>query len=187
MQSTGGFSSLGSSYWGLHVHNSLCSLSIIDTNMESFLEPGLLPTSLTTLYFDCSNLRTSLIELIPKNCHSFQYSPKVGLPTSLSISNCPLLKYHCQKQRGGDWEKIAPLHFDRWWYSKMTFLYGMYTSNSTIKRHPIISSYDTSFFASSKIPNHSFILYNHLILRNIPIVDCRDLFSSSVMHIKWYF
>ncbi|XP_028802561.1 putative disease resistance RPP13-like protein 1 [Neltuma alba] len=109
--------------WGLHKCDFLRHLSISgDDVVESLPEPGLLPTSLTSLWiYNCSNLRMldykalcqspSLKDLTIVNCPRLQCLPKEGLPSSIYYLEirgaCPTLKQRCQKPEGEDWEKIA--------------------------------------------------------------------------------
>ncbi|XP_028802648.1 putative disease resistance protein RGA4 [Neltuma alba] len=109
--------------WGLHNYDFVQELLISgDDVVESLPEPGLLPTSLTSLWIsNCSNLRIldykalcqspSLKHLTIVNCPRLQCLPKEGLPSSLSSLQiqgpCQVLKQRCQKPEGEDWEKIA--------------------------------------------------------------------------------
>ncbi|GAV85205.1 NB-ARC domain-containing protein [Cephalotus follicularis] len=113
--------------WGLHRLNSLKELSVRGDccpDIVSFQrgERMVLPTSLISLaILGFSNLKhlyssngswnlTSLERLYIYDCPKLTSFPKDGLPPSLlqlHISNCPLLKQRCKKDKGQDWPKIA--------------------------------------------------------------------------------
>jgi hypothetical protein len=98
--------------WGLQ---KLLSLWVSSNNedVESFPEPGLLPSCLTELHIsgfpnmkslDKKGLQdlTSLQRLLVWNCPKLEYIPKEGLPTSLSIIEiyrCPLLRKRWQSKK----------------------------------------------------------------------------------------
>jgi len=98
-----------------------CSLKGALGDCSSFPDEGLLPPSLTSLSIhNCPNLEKldykglyqllSLKTLALWDCPNLQGLPEEGLPKSISrfeINNCPLLKQHCEKEGGEDWEKIA--------------------------------------------------------------------------------
>ncbi|KAG4201721.1 hypothetical protein ERO13_A05G296201v2, partial [Gossypium hirsutum] len=108
--------------WIFHTFPSLRSfyISYSEAEMERFPDEHLLPSSLTSL--DISSLRnlksleykgfqnlTSLCNLSIYNCPKLQSMPPNMLPPSLSrlcIQNCPLLKEHCEKDKGKDWANI---------------------------------------------------------------------------------
>nr|ACJ22813.1 NBS-LRR type putative disease resistance protein CNL-B16 [Phaseolus vulgaris]ACZ74712.1 CNL-B16 [Phaseolus vulgaris] len=94
------------------------SLSIENLEVELFPDEVLLPRSLTSLKIRCCpNLKKMhynglchLSYLMLSECPSLQCLPAEGLPksiSSLTISNCPLLKERCRKPDGEDWKKIA--------------------------------------------------------------------------------
>ncbi|XP_044473566.1 putative disease resistance protein At3g14460 [Mangifera indica] len=112
--------------WGLHNLTSLRSLEIrgcldaicfriVDMNM-------VLPTSLTQLtirsfpklkYLSSKGFETliSLEKLSISDCMELSSFP-TRLPSSLLqlyISNCPLLKKHCRRNKGQEWSKIADI------------------------------------------------------------------------------
>jgi Leucine-rich repeat (LRR) protein len=105
--------------WSLQ---KLLSLSVNYTNedVESFPEPGLLPSCLTQLrIFGFPNMKsldkkglqdlTSLQQLSVRDCPKLEYIPKEGLPTSLSIIkifNCPLLRKRWQSKKEKERRKI---------------------------------------------------------------------------------
>ncbi|XP_020535356.1 putative disease resistance RPP13-like protein 1 isoform X2 [Jatropha curcas] len=90
------------------------------SNVESFPEKMLLPSSLTSLkIWDFQNLKcldynglqhlNSLRELEICNCPKLQSIPE-ELPSSLSslsVYLCPLLERRCQRETGEDWHKIS--------------------------------------------------------------------------------
>jgi Leucine-rich repeat (LRR) protein len=108
--------------WGLYKLTSLKELSIYDgpSHLVSFPEM-MLPASLTNLTIeDFPNLEclsskdfqglASLEKLNIRNCEKLTSFPEHGFSPSLlslTISNCPLLKEHCKKDRGPEWLKIA--------------------------------------------------------------------------------
>jgi hypothetical protein len=84
--------------WGLQQLPSLRDLYVggKSEDVESFPEPGLLPSCLTSLYIsEFPNMKsldkrglqhlTSLQQLWVWDCPKLEYVPKEGLPTSLSI------------------------------------------------------------------------------------------------------
>ncbi|XP_059440504.1 putative disease resistance protein At3g14460 [Corylus avellana] len=108
--------------WGLQELPSLRDLSIggKSEDVESFPEPELLPSFLTSLsMFLFPNMKsldkrglqhlTSLQELSVGTCLKLEYMPKEGLPTSLSIiniRNCPLLRKRWQSKKEKERRKI---------------------------------------------------------------------------------
>ena len=108
--------------WGLQELPFLRDLSIggESEDVESFPEPGLLPSCLTSLsMFLFPNMKsldkrglqhlTSLQELRVRTCPKLEYMPKEGLPTSLSIINigrCPLLSKRWQSKKEKERRKI---------------------------------------------------------------------------------
>jgi len=98
--------------WGLQKLQSL-GVSYTNEDVESFPEPGLLPSCLTGLNISgFPNLKsldkkglqdlTSLQQLWVRNCPKLEYIPKEGLPTSLSIIKiikCPLLRKQWQSKK----------------------------------------------------------------------------------------
>jgi hypothetical protein len=115
--------------WGLHRLTSLTYLQINCDggfpDWQSFPyeeEDGkmmmTLPTSLTTLYIrNLPNIvflsskgfqNLSALQLLwISNCPKLEFLPEKGLPPSLYIHGCPLLKQHCKKGKGREWLKIA--------------------------------------------------------------------------------
>ncbi|MFQ6640345.1 hypothetical protein Gotur_015807 [Gossypium turneri] len=109
--------------WSLHTLPSLTSFTILDSDveMECFPDEHLLPSSITSLHISVlQNLKsleykgfqhlTSLCQLWISNCPNLQSMPPNMLPPSLShlyISECPLLKEHCEKDKGKDWPNIS--------------------------------------------------------------------------------
>ncbi|PPD97329.1 hypothetical protein GOBAR_DD05674 [Gossypium barbadense] len=105
--------------WSLHTLPSLTSFTILDSDveMECFPDEHLLPSSITSLHISVlQNLKsleykgfqhlTSLCQFCPK---LQSMSPNM-LPPSLShlyVSECPLLKEHCEKDKGKDWPNIS--------------------------------------------------------------------------------
>ncbi|KAL5578785.1 hypothetical protein UlMin_011227 [Ulmus minor] len=108
--------------WGLERLPSLMRLTLCGIKEEVYLFPeeGLLPTTLTHLSisrFEKLNSingkafqhLTSLQNLEIWNCGELECLPQEGLPlslSSLSISQCPVLKQRCQRGTGEDWPKI---------------------------------------------------------------------------------
>ncbi|XP_062173751.1 putative disease resistance protein At3g14460 [Alnus glutinosa] len=108
--------------WGLQKLPSLRYFSVGDKyeDVESFPEPGLLPSCLIGLTItgfpnmkslDKKGLQhlTSLQKLSVRDCGKLEYIPKEGLPTSLStivIKECPLLRKRWQIKKGKQWRKI---------------------------------------------------------------------------------
>ncbi|TYJ36613.1 hypothetical protein E1A91_A05G318800v1 [Gossypium mustelinum] len=108
--------------WSLHALPSLTFLEICGSKveMECFPDEHLLPSSLTSLRISSlSNLKsleykgfqhlTTLSYLSIYNCPKLQSMPPNMLPPSLSrlsIEKCPLLKEHCEKDKGKDWPNI---------------------------------------------------------------------------------
>ncbi|KAI8024611.1 T-complex protein 1 subunit theta [Camellia lanceoleosa] len=98
-----------------------------DDVLETFLEEGLLPPTLTSLSIsDLQDLKsinyksfqhlTCLKELRIDGCPQLQSLPEEGLLASLSrlyIYDCPLLKPCCERDRGDEWHKIAHIPFIR--------------------------------------------------------------------------
>ncbi|MBA0624441.1 hypothetical protein Godav_009799 [Gossypium davidsonii] len=108
--------------WSLHTLPSLTSFHIgSEVEMECFPDEHLLPSSLTSLWiWDLPNLKsleykgfqhlTSLCDLYIYGCPKLQSMPPNILPPSLShlyIEKCPLLKEHCEKDKGKDWPNIS--------------------------------------------------------------------------------
>ncbi|XP_022746275.1 putative disease resistance RPP13-like protein 1 isoform X4 [Durio zibethinus] len=108
--------------WSLQALTSLTSFSIYSAReIESFPDEHLLPSSLTSLnIWDLSNLKllngkgfqhlTSLHKLLIARCLRLQSMPANKLPDSLyrlEIHNCPLLRKHCEKEKGKDWPNIS--------------------------------------------------------------------------------
>ena len=104
--------------WG--INTSLNRFSIINMDVESFPDEGLLPVSLTYLHISGCNLKkldnkglchlSSLEEFHLFNCPELQCLPVEGLPKSIStleIMHCPLLEQRCKKPDGEDWGKIS--------------------------------------------------------------------------------
>ncbi|KAK8643346.1 hypothetical protein V6N13_012649 [Hibiscus sabdariffa] len=95
-------------------------LSESELEMKHFPDEHMLPSSLTSLTIsDVPNLKclnfksfqhlTSLQRLYIYHCPKLE-SPTKMLPLSLLylfIVNCPLLKEHCQKEKGKDWPNIS--------------------------------------------------------------------------------
>ncbi|MFQ6653623.1 hypothetical protein Gotur_024927, partial [Gossypium turneri] len=89
--------------------------------MECFPDEHLLPSSLETLgIWGLPNLKslkykgfqhlTSLCDLYIDSCPKLQSMPPNMLPPSLSrlsIEKCPLLKEHCEQDKGKDWPNIS--------------------------------------------------------------------------------
>jgi hypothetical protein len=108
--------------WGLQKIPSLLEFSVDGENedVESFPEPGLLPSCLTQLRIrsfpnmkslDKKGLQhlSSLQQLSVWGCPKLEYIPKEGLPTSLSIIQifiCPLLRKRWQSKKGKERRKI---------------------------------------------------------------------------------
>jgi len=108
--------------WGLYKLTSLKSLEIYrgSSHLVSFPEM-MLPASLTKLsIFGFPNLKclsskgfqdlASVEYLNISNCERLTSFPEHGFSPSLlylDISNCPLLKERCKKDRGPEWFKIA--------------------------------------------------------------------------------
>jgi len=101
--------------WGLQNLLSLSDFAVSGKyeDVESFPEPGLLPSCLTQLrisefpnmkFLDKKGLQdlTSLQQLSVRDCPKLEYIPKEGLPTSLSIieiRRCPLLRKRWQSKK----------------------------------------------------------------------------------------
>ncbi|KAG5531057.1 hypothetical protein RHGRI_025872 [Rhododendron griersonianum] len=117
--------------WGLQTLPSLKRFRLYGGSedvLESFPEEGLLPSTLTYLFFgDLPNLKSlnkrgfqllgSLKRLVIEKCPQLQSLPEEGLPTSLisfSFDDCPLLKPRCRREEGEEWHKIAHIP---WIYS----------------------------------------------------------------------
>ncbi|KAK8647419.1 hypothetical protein V6N13_121157 [Hibiscus sabdariffa] len=95
-------------------------LSESELEMKHFPDEHLLPSSLTSLtisdlpYLKSLNFKsfqhlTSLQRLYIYHCPKLE-SPTKMLPLSLLflfVVNCPLLKEHCQKEKGKDWPNIS--------------------------------------------------------------------------------
>ncbi|KAL5574565.1 hypothetical protein UlMin_016264 [Ulmus minor] len=109
--------------WGMERLPSLMTLSLLEIQEEvdSFLEEGLLPTTLTHLsissFVKLKGLNgrafqqlTSLQNLEIWNCGELECLPQEGLPLSLSsltILGCSeVLQQRCQRGTGEDWPKI---------------------------------------------------------------------------------
>ncbi|XP_062175712.1 putative disease resistance protein At3g14460 [Alnus glutinosa] len=108
--------------WGLQKLHSLRYFSVGGKyeDVESFPEPGLLPSCLTQLRIRWfQNMKsldkkglphlTSLQQLSIWGCPKLEYIPKEGLPTSLSIieiRRCPLLRKRWQSKKGKERRKI---------------------------------------------------------------------------------
>ncbi|XP_062173760.1 putative disease resistance RPP13-like protein 1 [Alnus glutinosa] len=108
--------------WGLQKLLSLRDFSVGGEyeDVESFPEPGLLPSCLTQLRIsEFPNLKsldkkglqdlTSLQQLLVWDCPKLEYIPKEGLPSSLSIieiDRCPLLRKRWQSKKGKERRKI---------------------------------------------------------------------------------
>ncbi|KAG5552611.1 hypothetical protein RHGRI_010635 [Rhododendron griersonianum] len=101
--------------WGLQRLPSLQCFSLLGESkgvLESFLEEGLLPTTVTMLFmFYMPNLKSlnsrglqllgSLKYMLIWNCSQLQSLQEEGLPTSLLelfIMYCPLLNPHCRRK-----------------------------------------------------------------------------------------
>ncbi|TYG70642.1 hypothetical protein ES288_D05G329700v1 [Gossypium darwinii] len=111
------------SEWSLHTLPSLTNLEIwgSEIEMECFPDEHLLPSSLLSLWIRfLPNLKsleykgfqhlTSLCHLYIAGCPNLQSMPPNMLPPSLSclsIEKCPLLKEHCEKDKGKDWPNIS--------------------------------------------------------------------------------
>jgi len=109
--------------WGLFQLNSLKDFFVSDEfeNVESFPEENLLPPTLEFLYMEkCSKLRIlnsksllplkSLKHLWIDNCPCLEHLPEEGVPnslSSLSITNCPLIKEQYQNEGGERWHTIC--------------------------------------------------------------------------------
>ncbi|XP_062173976.1 putative disease resistance RPP13-like protein 1 isoform X2 [Alnus glutinosa] len=108
--------------WGLQKLPSLREFTVGGNNedVESFPEPGLLPSCLTQLsIYEFPNMKsldkkglqhlTSLQQLCVRDCPKLDYIPKEGLPTSLStirIYRCPLLRKRWQSKKEKERRKI---------------------------------------------------------------------------------
>ncbi|KAK8665365.1 hypothetical protein V6N13_005534 [Hibiscus sabdariffa] len=113
--------------WSLQTLPSLTSFTFRDTEleMECFPDEHMLPSSLTSLSLvSLGNLErlerkglqhlTSLSQLRIRHCPKLDSMPAKMLLPSLSllyIENCPLLKEHCQKEKGRDWPSITHIPF----------------------------------------------------------------------------
>ncbi|KAK8665366.1 hypothetical protein V6N13_005535 [Hibiscus sabdariffa] len=113
--------------WSLQTLPSLTSFSFScrELEMECFPDEHMFPSSLTSLTIDdLRNLErleykglqhlTSLFRLNISNCPKLHSVPeKMLLPSlsHLSIQRCPLLKEHCQKEKGRDWPNISHIPF----------------------------------------------------------------------------
>ncbi|KAL4354861.1 hypothetical protein GQ457_06G003050 [Hibiscus cannabinus] len=109
--------------WSLQTLPSLTSFIFRDTEleMECFPDEHMLPSSLKSLeLWGLGNLErlewkglqhlTSLSHLRIISCLKLHAMPTKMLLPSLSclcIQNCPLLKEHCQKEKGRDWPNIS--------------------------------------------------------------------------------
>ena len=113
--------------WGLQGLHSLKQFTIWTGNkkVESFPDEALLPPTLTEFTIGgFSNLKslnskgfqhlTSLQRLEIQSCHGLRYLTEERLPASLSsliLTDCPLLKQRCQRDKGKDWPKISHIPF----------------------------------------------------------------------------
>ncbi|GMJ06808.1 hypothetical protein like AT3G14470 [Hibiscus trionum] len=109
--------------WSLQKLPSLTSLVISrsELEMECFPDEHMFPSSLTSLTIyklhnlerlECRGLQhlTSLFRLKIVNCQKLHSLPDMTFLPSLShlsIAQCPLLKEHCQKEKGRDWPNIS--------------------------------------------------------------------------------
>jgi Leucine-rich repeat (LRR) protein len=108
--------------WGLQNLSSVRCFSFdgVYEDMESFPEPGFLPSCLTQLHIiGFPNMKslnkkglqhlTSLQQLSMCECPKVEYMPKEGLPASLSIieiERCPLLRKQWLSKKGKERQKI---------------------------------------------------------------------------------
>jgi hypothetical protein len=112
--------------WGLQKLPALTEFTFGGSyeDVESFPEPGLLPSCLTQLHIywfqnmkslDKKGLQhlTSLQELLVWECPKLKYIPKEGLPTSLStifVYKCPLLRKRWQSKKRKERRKIPDIN-----------------------------------------------------------------------------
>ncbi|KAE8669420.1 Bifunctional riboflavin biosynthesis protein RIBA 1 [Hibiscus syriacus] len=110
---------------GIQRHHPACLDSLFIEHCPNLIslriEDGLCVTNLTELWLhDCRSLKSlpeqmnsafpSLVSLKIFNCPKLQSIPaKTFLPSlsRLEIRGCPLLKKHCQKEKGRDWPNIS--------------------------------------------------------------------------------
>ncbi|MBA0826718.1 hypothetical protein Goarm_011543 [Gossypium armourianum] len=115
------------SEWGLEKLNCLTEIKIVGAcpaaDTDSFpAESVMLPSTLTSicleslenlecLSWELENLM-ALQELQIKGCHKLRFLPKTGLPVSLGrlcISDCPVLRDMCRKEKGKYWSIIRDI------------------------------------------------------------------------------
>ncbi|KAI8027668.1 putative disease resistance protein [Camellia lanceoleosa] len=125
-----------------------------DDVLESFLEEGLLPPTLTSLGIsNLQNLKsinyqsfqhlTCLKVLRICNCPQLQSLPEEGFLPSLyrlEIDKCPLLKPRCERDRGDEWHKITHIPFikidgDEWHKIARTSVKSSSANCSTLPKH----------------------------------------------------
>ncbi|TYJ36608.1 hypothetical protein E1A91_A05G318400v1 [Gossypium mustelinum] len=106
-------------YKGFQHLTSLSHLCIYYCTKLQSMPPNMLPHSLSYLFiYNCPNLQSmppnmlphSLLYLYICNCPKLQSMPPSMLPPSLSrlcIKKSPLLKEHCEKDKGKDWLNIS--------------------------------------------------------------------------------
>ncbi|PPS16213.1 hypothetical protein GOBAR_AA04361 [Gossypium barbadense] len=106
-------------YKGFQHLTSLSHLCIYYCTKLQSMPPNMLPHSLSYLFiYNCPNLQSmppnmlphSLLYLYICNCPKLQSIPPSMLPPSLSrlcIKKSPLLKEHCEKDKGKDWLNIS--------------------------------------------------------------------------------
>ncbi|KAL7234130.1 hypothetical protein ACSBR1_017679 [Camellia fascicularis] len=147
--------------WGLQRLPSLTDFTFGGGNyeeeddvLESFLEEGLLPPTLTSLGIsNLQNLKsinyqsfqhlTCLKVLRICNCPQLQSLPEEGFLPSLyrlEIKKCPLLKRRCERDRGDEWHKIAHIPFikidgDEWHKIARTSVKSSSANCSTLPKH----------------------------------------------------